>query len=173
MKRINIFFCVIASILVLSCSKPTLEERAKSRVKNATELYVSDPNSLIIQDIQVKISNDSLCVLQYLAKSKNSVGGYETDEMEYILVSKADSALKKDLNSWYEFAHSIKGENESQSVTEVRSTRKMLEDYLSEGVFPEKDIEQYEAILKDNNNISWFMSALWAFNPKARKVNFD
>ena len=169
----NILFCVIASILVLSCSKPTLEERAKSRVKNATELYVSDPNSLIIQDIQVKISNDSLCVLQYLAKSKNSVGGYETDEMEYILFSKADSSMTKDPNSLYEVAYSIKGEESERSVMYITPVKDFLERYISEGTASEKDLEEARAALKDDNNLSWGLAILWKLNPKTHKVTDD
>ena len=85
MKRIDILLTAALATLFVACSKPSLEEKAKNRIKPATELLVNDPNSLIIQDIQPIIVNDSLCAYSFLAKAKNVLGGYVTINMEYFI----------------------------------------------------------------------------------------
>ena len=105
MKRFSLFI-IIATALLLSCSKPSLEDRAKKRIKPATEIVVNDPNSLIIQDVRTVFYNDSLCVLQFLAKAKNGFGGYVTNKMEYYMV-RGDELPDEGTYEWYECVYTI------------------------------------------------------------------
>jgi len=50
------------------------------------ELYVNDPQSLIIQGLNTVLANDSLCILQFYGKSKNTFGSYVSHKMEYYIV---------------------------------------------------------------------------------------
>ena len=115
MKRINILLVVVA--LLVSCSKQSLEERAKERMKPYTEIIINDPNSLIIQDVKVVLSNDSLCILHYLAKYKNAFGGYETHKMEYYMVREYEPN-DDGTYDWYECGYDIENHKTLLQVAE-------------------------------------------------------
>lgn len=133
MKKINILIFVIASTLLVACSE-SLESKAKKRVQPITEILVDDPNSLIIQDEEVVLTNDSLCVIQYLAKSKNNQGGYATTEMEYFLIHCKD---REDSTKYalYEMAYPLneyRDYGNEGSVTAAAEFKKMMTSYVTE-----------------------------------------
>lgn len=79
------------------------------------EIYVNDPQSLIIQDVQTAYSTDSVCVLTYLAKSKNQIGGYATSKMEYFYV-RTDKIGDDGQLHVYHGTHSSDKENSIQTM---------------------------------------------------------
>ncbi len=128
MKSINILSTIIIAILLIACSETSLEEKAKGRVKSITEVIIESPNHLTIQDVKPIISNDSLCLLQYVVQT----GEHESHKMEYYIVRD-----EQNLNEWYECAYIIEGHGSlMQSVAEYEEgMRKRLE---SNGVEPPK-----------------------------------
>lgn len=91
MKRIKILLLSIVFCTLFGCSNGSFEDVAIGSIKPIMELVVNDPQSVIIQDVKTIISNDSLCVIHFLLKSKNRFGGYETNRIEYVCVKGKDS----------------------------------------------------------------------------------
>lgn len=90
MKRIKILLLSIVFCTLFGCSNGSFEDVAIGSIKPIMELVVNDPKSVIIQDVKTIISNDSLCVIHFLLKSKNRFGGYEANRMEYVCVKSDD-----------------------------------------------------------------------------------
>lgn len=70
MKRINILLTII-TILCASCSKPSLEDKAKERIAIYTD-------SVRFEGVKVLISNDSLCLAHfYVMNDSGNVNAFE------------------------------------------------------------------------------------------------
>ncbi len=73
-----------------------------------------NPETFKIDNVKVVISNDSLCVLQFITRGQNGFGGYSRSEMEYVLVK------SKDKNGTIEYYESFKDLNEEEKEGEVK-----------------------------------------------------
>lgn len=93
MKRINILLTIAIATLFVACSKPSLEDKAKVRIKPLVEKLKSDPVfvSTEVENQQTIFSGDSMCIIQYDLKIRNSYGENGTVPMEYILFYSLES----------------------------------------------------------------------------------
>lgn len=134
MKKIITLVAILIAVFLVSCSD-SIESVAKKRVRPLTEKYVKDPTSLIIDNKEVMVSNDSLCVIHYLAKVENIFGGYTTTKMEYVC------AYIPDRNGRIYFAEY------TQSIDGLRFNYTILKHHLSifaqDNMKPIADEEDY------------------------------
>ena len=86
MKPITLLFTTAFAVLSSACSETSTESMALKRYKALTEIYVNNPKSLVIQGESVKLANDSICVINFIAKTENGDNGYTTEDMEYVIV---------------------------------------------------------------------------------------
>jgi|SRR5574344_647406 len=83
MKKISIVFVVI--LFFVSCSKG-LENKAEKQMKETLNELAKNPESLKLSKKETVYNNDSICVIQFVAKGQNGFGGYNSSHYEYILV---------------------------------------------------------------------------------------
>ena len=86
-----------------------------------------NPETFKIDNVKAVISNDSLCVLQFITRGQNGFGGYSRSEMEYVLVK----SKSKDGN--IEYYESFKELNDKEKEGEVNhpSIKGIYDDYIN------------------------------------------
>lgn len=142
MKRIRIILIVFAALLV-ACSKPTLEDKAYDRIRPAVELFVNDPTSAIIQDEKTVYSSDSICVIQFVLKAKNSFGGYVSDRIEYY-IKKGTDKNGQFTDNLYECIYSL---------DEHKSILKMAQDFSDK-------LQENDSLFVDPNTLVYTYSII-------------
>lgn len=157
MKRIKVLLFLTVIATLLACSNKSLKDKAVERIKPATELAVIDPNSLFIQDIEPIITNDSLCLFSFIAKTKTESGVAVALEMEYFISRDIDENgnLK---NTYHECAYATPTE-EDKLLNKATNFKDGLE---SEGLNP-MTVE----------DAAFTISCVYAFNKNYREVTFD
>lgn len=101
----KIFLLAIFVISFVSCSGG-LESKAKKQMKKTMLEMAKNPESVKIDNIKEVISNDSLCVLRYVARGQNTFGGYTRMNCIYYF-------LKDENAGYYEYLeYDEEGENE-------------------------------------------------------------
>lgn len=83
MKKAFVVF--IITLFFVSCSKG-LENKAVKQMKETLNELAKNPESLKLSKKKTIYNNDSICVLQFIAKGQNGFGGYNSSHYEYILV---------------------------------------------------------------------------------------
>ena len=85
MKKILLFMAVLAvAMCMVSCD--SFEDKAKKQMYKTMRELAKDEESLKISQVKVCISNDSLCVIHFIAKARNGFGGYSVGSYEYVYV---------------------------------------------------------------------------------------
>ena len=93
MKRINILLTIIA-ILLASCSKPSLEDKAKERIRfHVDKIFSGNAKHYEVRDFETLFADDSVCVIQYDVYAENYSREKATLTMEYFILW----TLKKEL----------------------------------------------------------------------------
>lgn len=70
----KLFLLIIASLALVSCSN-SLESKARKQMEKTMLEIAKNPESVKIDNIEVVISNDSLCVLSFVARGKTALAG--------------------------------------------------------------------------------------------------
>jgi len=129
MKKILLLMAVLSFI---SCSsnkenKDSFEEKAKKQMEQTMLEMSKNPETFKINNVKAVISNDSLCVLQFVTRGQNGFGGYSRSEMEYVLVK------SKGKNGTLEYYESLKDLNEKGKEGEVNhpSIKDIYDDYIN------------------------------------------
>lgn len=95
MKKINILLAIVIATLFVACFQPSLERKAKSRIKQISVELKDRLKSFDAQNLDVVFSDDSLCVIQCDIKAESYSGEKAEFKMEYyvLLDGKNDNRL--------------------------------------------------------------------------------
>jgi hypothetical protein len=131
MKRIDILITFVFATMLLACTKPSIEDKAKKHLREAAEIIANDPTSLIIQGENVIFSNDSVCFISYVAKDKNELGNYTTNNCEYFYVHSKDLSFSSEQQFDYHGAYYVDDKRDSkQKVADMVDY--LLNEFLKE-----------------------------------------
>lgn len=88
MKRINILFTIVIATLFVACSKqPSLETKAKERLKtHITKALADKTKNVSLTDFETILADDSVCVIQCNVNCENYSGEKTTFKMEYYIM---------------------------------------------------------------------------------------
>lgn len=87
MKRLNILIAIVIATLFVACSKPTLEDKAKERIKMHMDNAFGDKTkTMTLSNLETIFTDDSVCVVQYSVDCKNFSGDEATLRMEYYIM---------------------------------------------------------------------------------------
>lgn len=122
----KLFLLIITSLALVSCSN-SLESKARKQMKTTMLEMAKNPESVKIDNVKAVISNDSLCVLQFVTRGQNGFGGYSRSEMEYVFVK------SKNKDGMIEYYESFKDLNEKKKEGKVNhpSIKDIYNDYIN------------------------------------------
>lgn len=83
-KILQIMTAFAVAMCMVSCD--SFENKAKKQMYKTMRELAKDEESLKISNVKTCISNDSLCVIHFIAKGRNSFGGYSANRYEYVYV---------------------------------------------------------------------------------------
>lgn len=83
MKRLIIILSAVA--LLASCGNG-LERKAERQMRKTMLELAKNPETLKVDNVKAVISNDSLCVLSFIARGQNGFGGYNMSRYEYYFI---------------------------------------------------------------------------------------
>lgn len=87
MKKILMLLTVVlCSVILVSCSP--FERKAKEQMHKTMKEIAKNPATLKISDEKIMLSNDSICIIQFLASNKNEFGGEISTYMEYVYMDR-------------------------------------------------------------------------------------
>ena len=87
---------VLPVCLFSGCSS-SIEDKAEEQMRATMEELAKNPESLDISRVDVIYKNDSLCILQFVAKGQNGFGGYSSSRNEYIYMIQRDGGIHEAL----------------------------------------------------------------------------
>lgn len=88
MKRINILLTIVIAVVFAACSKPSLEDKAKERIRPLIDSTISGSEvvSYSITEEEVVYSGDSICIIHFDINATNDYGEKHTESMEYVIM---------------------------------------------------------------------------------------
>lgn len=125
MKKILLLMAV--ALAFVACADNSLESKARKQMKTTMLEMAKNPESVKIDNVKAVISNDSLCVLQFVTRGQNGFGGYSRSEMEYVFVK------SKNKDGMIEYYESFKDLNEKKKEGKVNhpSIKDIYNDYIN------------------------------------------
>lgn len=84
-KILSVLAVMLAVVMLTSCN--SFERKAKEQMHKTMKEISKNPATLKISEENVMLSNDSICVIQFLASNKNELGGDISTYMEYVLIN--------------------------------------------------------------------------------------
>ena len=104
MNRVKVLL-ILSTFFLISCSKG-LENEAKLQMEKTMKELAKDPSSVQISNVDIKYSNDSICIIHAKFSGKNGFGGVGSNEIEYVYLvgtnvktgekTKSESVIKLD-----------------------------------------------------------------------------
>lgn len=85
-KIISVLAIMPAIVLLSSCN--SFEQKAKEQMHKTLKSIAKNPATLKISDEKVMLSNDSICIIQFLASNENEFGGKISTYMEYVYMNR-------------------------------------------------------------------------------------
>lgn len=94
MKRINILLTIAIATLFVACSKPSLEDKAKERIRfHMDKIFSGTAKYYEVRNFETLFADDSVCIIQYDVYAENYSRENATLTMEYFILW----TLKKEL----------------------------------------------------------------------------
>ena len=94
-KYYSFLFLMLISIVLLSCSKASKQEKeAKEIMPQTLRENAKDPSSVKISDVKTVFRNDSLCILHLLFTAKNGFGIESSSKVEYVYLTSGEKNMK-------------------------------------------------------------------------------
>jgi len=108
----KILSLLTALLLLTSCGG--LEHKAKRQMKETMLELAKNPDALKITKVKTILANDSLCVLSFIAKGQNGLGGYTSTRFEYYYLKQKIKGEEKNL----EYAANLDDEKPLEETAE-------------------------------------------------------
>lgn len=90
----NVFVFIVCVLLLCSCSDG-LEKEAKKHLNNYIEEFAHNPDTYKARNMKTVYNNDSVCIIQFIGKGENLLGGHKSTHYEYIYVMIRDENENK------------------------------------------------------------------------------
>lgn len=141
MKKYLLLLAVVG--FMCSCNSD-LENKAKKQMKETMLELAKNPDEFKITNVKTILSNDSICVLSFMAKGQNGFGGYSATRYEYYYLKQKDKNEEKTL----EYVKNLDDENplkktaedflrkcEGQGVKDVFGKKQTKEEKLNDAMY--------------------------------------
>mgnify|MGYP003293800905 CR=1 FL=1 len=78
-----------------ACGGDSLEKDAKKQLKKSLKEVTLNPKSIEISEQETKYCDENVCVIRFVIRGQNEMGGYSINKQEYIyLKSKGDKPMR-------------------------------------------------------------------------------
>lgn len=114
------FIFVLTMLLFCGCSNG-LEKKAKEHLNEWVEEFAHNPETFKLRKIDVVYSNDSVCIIHYIAKGENRLGGFTSSHMEYVFVRMRDES-----NNTFEYREANSNMDDDKSAAPVMDAAENL-----------------------------------------------
>ena len=89
------YIFVIVSVFILCSCSDGLEKQAKKHLDDYIEEFAHNPDTYKARNMKTVYNNDSVCIIQFIGKGENLLGGYKSTHYEYIYVMIGDENENK------------------------------------------------------------------------------
>ncbi len=149
MKKVLIMIAVVMAVLS-SCSTKDIEQEATEQLKATMRETLKRPDDATLANLRTVFKSDSLCILQFTLKSKNSLGMDMVSPMEYIYLV---GAFKANYEAWTDldplFPTGLVMDDKEMEVAKQIAKQGFDYEYLMEHTVDEIKDKYRDQLLKD------------------------
>lgn len=80
------YICIIIGVLFFCSCSNGLEKEAKQHLQEYIDEFAHNPDTYKMKNIETVYNNDSVCIIQFVGKGENILGGHKSTHYEYIYV---------------------------------------------------------------------------------------